>query len=103
MRLTMTGRLTILAIMAVMTAIPEVAMAAARLKAVPFTAVKITDSFWAPRQETNRKVSIPHSLKMLEESGNIKNLELAASGAHSGYNGPVFMDSDLYKAIEGAS
>lgn len=74
-----------------------------KLRAVPFTAVTIADSFWAPRQETNRKVSIPHSLRMLEESGNIANLELAAAGAHAGYKGPVFMDSDLYKAIEGAS
>src|ERR1041385_3883062 len=78
-------------------------MALVKLRAVPFTDVKITSSFWAPRQETNRKVSIPHSLKMLEESGNIKNLELAAEGKHTGYSGPVFMDSDLYKAIEGAS
>ncbi len=75
----------------------------AKLKAVPFTDVVIADGFWAPRQETNRAVSIPISLAKLEEYGNVANLDLAASGARTGYHGPVFMDSDLYKAIEAAS
>jgi len=74
-----------------------------KLTPVPFTKVRISDSFWAPRQETNRKVSIPHSLDMLEKAGNVHNFELAASGARQGYSGPLFMDSDLYKAIEAAS
>jgi len=74
-----------------------------KLQAVPFTDVRITDSFWAPRRETNRKVSIPHSLDMLEKAGNMANFDLAAKHARSGYTGPVFMDSDAYKAIEAAS
>jgi uncharacterized protein len=74
-----------------------------RLHAVPFNQVDVRDSFWAPRQETNRLASIPVNLAMLEKSGNIKNMELAAEGAKSGFTGPVFMDSDLYKALEAAS
>lgn len=74
-----------------------------KLTPVPFTQVTITSSFWAPRQETNRRVSIPHSLEMLEKSGNIRNLERAARHERAGYEGPVFMDSDLYKALESAS
>lgn len=73
------------------------------LTAVPFTRVTIRDRFWAPRRQTNRKVSIPHSLDMLEKAGNVRNFEIAAAGAREGYSGPVFMDSDLYKAIEAAS
>jgi len=73
------------------------------LTPVPFTQVHIKDAFWAPRRDTNRKVSVPHSFDMLEKAGNIHNLELAAAGAHEGFSGPVFMDSDLYKAIESAS
>lgn len=73
------------------------------LRAIPFTQVRIRDRFWAPRQETNRTVSIPHSLRQLEKVGNIRDLELAASGARSGYMGPVFIDSDLYKALEAVS
>jgi uncharacterized protein len=74
-----------------------------KLRAVPFTEVRITDSFWAPRQETNRTVSIPINFENLANAGNIKNLELAAAKATVGYSGPVYMDSDLYKALEAAS
>jgi DUF1680 family protein len=73
------------------------------LRAVPFTQVRIADSFWAPRREANRRVSLPHSLDMLEQAGNIRNLERATKGEHSGYEGPVFMDSDLYKTLEAVS
>src|ERR1041385_8487974 len=74
-----------------------------KLRGVPFTQVQIQDSFWAPRQETNRVASIPVNLAMLEKSGNIHNLELAAEKATNGFTGPVFMDSDTYKALEAAS
>src|SRR5262249_3982422 len=74
-----------------------------KLRAVPFTQVRIEDSFWAPRQETNRLASIPVNLAMLEKAGNIRNLELAASGATKSFTGPVFMDSDVYQALEAAS
>ena len=49
-----------------------------KLRAVPFTDVKITDSFWAPRQETNRVVSIPINFENLEKAGNLQNFRLAA-------------------------
>ena len=75
----------------------------AKLQPVPFTAVTIQDSFWSPRQETNRVASIPVSLDNLEKAGNLTNFRLAARHATNGFIGPVFMDSDLYKAIEAAS
>jgi uncharacterized protein len=74
-----------------------------KLRAVPFTDVKITDAFWAPRQETNRVASIPINFENLEKAGNLSDLRLAAKGAREGYQGPVFMDSDVYKAMEAAS
>ena len=74
-----------------------------KLRGVPFTQVIIDDAFWSPRRETNRLSSIPVNLAMLEQSGNIRNFELAATGARTGYSGPVFMDSDLYKGLEAAS
>jgi len=77
--------------------------ALAKLRAVPFTDVGITDAFWSPRQETNRIASIPVNLENLEKAGNLQNFRLAAKGAHEGYQGPVFMDSDAYKALEAAS
>ncbi|MGO8926425.1 MAG: glycoside hydrolase family 127 protein [Limisphaerales bacterium] len=74
-----------------------------KLRPVPFTDVSIQDSFWAPRRETNRVASIPFSLQKLEEAGNLEDMRLAARGATNGFRGPVFMDSDLYKALEAAS
>ncbi len=86
---------------------PALALAAdaplARLRQIPFTDVQIRDAFWSPRQETNRTASLPLNFEMLEKSGNIRNLEVAAARARSGFTGPVFMDSDIYKAIEAAS
>ncbi|MBI5383265.1 MAG: glycoside hydrolase family 127 protein [Verrucomicrobia bacterium] len=74
-----------------------------KLRAVPFTDVKIEDSFWLPRQETNRIASIPVNLENLEKAGNLQNLRLAAQKATKGFEGPVFMDSDVYKALEAAA
>jgi DUF1680 family protein len=74
-----------------------------KVRAVPFTDVQITDAFWSPRRETNRVASIPVNFANLEKSKNFENFRLAAQHATIGYSGPVFMDSDLYKALEAAS
>jgi DUF1680 family protein len=74
-----------------------------KLQEVPFTQVRITDAFWLPRQETNRIASIPVNLDNLEKAGNLEDFRLAARHATNGFRGPVFMDSDVYKAIEAAS
>lgn len=73
-----------------------------KLQPVPLTHVKIHDKFWSPRMEVNRTVTVPHSLDMLEKTSTIHNLELAAEGARSGFVGPPWTDSDVYKAIEAA-
>jgi DUF1680 family protein len=74
-----------------------------KLQAVPYVDVKIQDSFWLRRQETNRLASIPVNLDNLETAGNLEDFRLAARQATNGFKGPVFMDSDVYKAIEAAS
>lgn len=74
-----------------------------KLDAVPFTDVRVSDGFWAPRQEINRTATIPANFENLEAAGNLENLRLAARKASSGFKGPVFMDSDVYKALEAAS
>lgn len=73
------------------------------LKAVPFSQVQIKDSFWAPRQKTNREVTVPHCLDMVEQVKNIYAFELAAAGGHETYPGLVFSDSDVYKSLEAAA
>lgn len=75
---------------------------------VPFTDVHLTDVFWAPRLETNRTVTIPHIFKQSEETGRIKNFELAEAALAGAAGGKYcsrypFDDSDVYKIIEAAS
>lgn len=71
---------------------------------VPFTKVKIADNFWQPRLESNRKVTIPFAFKQSEETGRIKNFEIAGGMAEGKFCSRYpFDDSDVFKVIEGAS
>jgi DUF1680 family protein len=74
-----------------------------KLNAVPFADVTFTDHFWAPRLETNRTVTVPHCLKMCEETKRIRNFEVAGGLAEGEFEGIYFNDSDVYKVIEGAA
>ena len=71
---------------------------------VNFSDVSIRSDFWSPRQETNRRVSIPHNLDTCEETGRIDNFR-HASGAtpHDEFRGHIFHDSDVYKVLEGVA
>jgi DUF1680 family protein len=75
----------------------------AKLSAVPFTAVKLHDAFWAPRLATNREKSLPHTLQWCEQTGRIDNFVKAAGQKEGSFRGLVFNDSDVYKVLEGAS
>lgn len=71
---------------------------------VPFTQVRLTDTFWSPRVETNRAVTIPFGFKKSEEEGRLRNFERAAHRREGPYEGKMpFDDTDVYKLIEGAS
>src|SRR4029434_502556 len=41
------------------------------IKPVPFTAVKVADSFWTPRMETNRVVTVWYDFQQCGEKGRI--------------------------------
>jgi DUF1680 family protein len=73
------------------------------IQAVPFTQVKLADSFWLPRLKINTDVTIPASFQRCEATNRVKNFEMAA--AHSGKFATIFPfdDTDIYKTIEGAS
>jgi len=76
---------------------------------VLFTDVRVSDSFWSPRLEVNRTVSIPHALQKCDETGRVRNFEIAdsilaglpAKGKFCSRYG--FDDSDVFKVIEGAA
>ena len=76
---------------------------------VPFTAVQLTDAFWAPKIKTNAETTIPFAFGQCETSGRVDNFIRAAQALRGtppsnlrppGY---PFDDTDLYKVIEGAS
>ena len=79
------------------------------VKPVPFTAVQVTDQFWAPRIEINRTVTIPFAFGKNEETGRVANFQRAAAvlQGHPPANldppGYPFDDTDIYKVLEGAS
>lgn len=74
------------------------------IKPVPFTSVKLTDNFWAPRIKKNADITIPIALHHCESSGRIRNFEIAG-GLEEGKFQTIypFDDSDVFKIIEGAS
>lgn len=71
---------------------------------VPFTSVKLTDNFWAPRIKKNATVTIPIAFRYCESTGRVKNFEIAG-GLDTGKFQTIypFDDSDVFKIIEGAS
>ena len=74
------------------------------IQPVPFTSVKLTDSFWAPRIKKNATITIPIAFSYCESSGRVKNFEIAG-GLDTGSFRTLypFDDSDVFKIIEGAS
>ncbi|MDZ7291966.1 MAG: glycoside hydrolase family 127 protein [candidate division KSB1 bacterium] len=74
------------------------------IQSVPLKQVKLHDSFWAPRIETNRTVTIPAVFQKCEETGRVDNLAIAAGLKKGEQQGSYpFDDSDVYKTIEAAS
>lgn len=73
------------------------------IKPVSFTDVKLNDQFWTSRIETNRTVTIPASFARCENTGRVKNFEMAAARSGKFCTKFPFDDTDIYKTIEGAS
>ena len=71
---------------------------------VPFTSVKVTDTFWGQRLKASREVTIPLAFSKCEETGRYENFVKAANpSAEYVVGGFSFDDTDVYKTIEGAS
>ena len=71
---------------------------------VPFTSVKVTDSFWGQRLKASREVTIPLAFSKCEETGRYDNFIKAANPSDDyKVGGFSFDDTDPYKTIEGAS
>ncbi len=73
------------------------------MKALPFSDVTISDSFWSPRQATNSERTIPHELEQCRITGRISNFAKAAGSMEGNFEGIFFNDSDVHKLVEAAS
>jgi DUF1680 family protein len=72
------------------------------LSPVPISRVVLDDGFWAPRLETNRRVTIPMVYERCRESGRIEALKLTWKEGQP--NKPhVFWESDVAKWMEAAA
>ncbi len=95
---------SLLALTACKSSLPDYQQPAASIQEVPFTQVHITDGFWAPRIETNRTVSIPSAFHQCEINGRFDNFAIAGGLKKGEHRGDFsFDDTDPYKVIEGAS
>jgi hypothetical protein len=71
---------------------------------VSFNQVNLEDAFWAPRVRLNAELTIPYAFKQSEETGRIKNFDVASGTEEGGFCSIYpFDDSDVYKIIEGAA
>ncbi len=76
------------------------AEAATTLRPLPLPGAHVVGGFWALRQQVNRATAIPAGRQRLQESGAIRNLRRAAGLEAGQHEGPVFIDSDVYKWLE---
>ncbi|MHB9130961.1 MAG: glycoside hydrolase family 127 protein [Armatimonadota bacterium] len=69
---------------------------------IPFTRVRITDAFWAPRIQVNRERTLPAEYRQCKDTGRIDafRLDWQPGMEHEPH---VFWDSDVAKWVEAAS
>ena len=80
---------------------PVAPLATERLTLHPIRGgVRIEGGFWGHYQALNRQTTIPHGMRMLEETGSLENLRIAAGMSAGEYALPLFRDSDVYKVLE---
>src|SRR6476620_7210371 len=81
----------------------ETQSARRQLTTVSFTQVSLDDPFWAPRQEINRRISLPHMYQMLVDTGRISAFDLNFERPVPSPIVLIFGDSDPAKWLEAAS
>lgn len=67
---------------------------------LPYGAVALAGGLWGAWVERNRRVTIPHGLKKLEEYGNLDNFRRLIGESDADFRGQLFADSDIYKTLE---
>jgi DUF1680 family protein len=68
----------------------------------PIAGVRITGGLLGQWQERNRRATIPHTVEQLRAAGNVDNLRRLLAEDPPPYRGRYpFLDTDLYKTLEG--
>jgi len=65
--------------------------------------VRLGDGTLGRWQRRNRAVTIPHGIAALEDEGALDNLRRLIGASDARFRGPVFVDSDVYKVLEGVA
>lgn len=74
------------------------------IQPVAFTKVHVNDGFWQPKMEVNAIVTIPYVIEQCKKNGRIDNFLRAGKKLDGDKMSEFpFDDTDVYKAIEGAS
>ena len=74
-----------------------------RLRPLPLSGVRLSDSFLEPRRRVNREVTLPSQYDHLEQTGRLDNFRRAAGKIDAPFRGVYFNDSDVYKWLEAAA
>lgn len=69
-------------------------------RCLPPSAIRMTDPFWAPRQDLLLKVTLSSQFEQIVSTGRLENFRAAARGEAGTYRGYCFNDSDVYKWLE---
>jgi DUF1680 family protein len=72
----------------------------AHSSSLPIDAITLSRGFWDDRKKINRTTSLQEGFLKLNKHGNLDNLRLAINKSTGEYQGPQFMDSDIYKWLE---
>lgn len=75
----------------------------AQLQPLALNDVRLQDTFWVPRLEVNRKVTLLFQYQQCEETGRLDNFRRAGGTYQGPFQGTFFNDSDVYKWVEAAS
>lgn len=74
------------------------------IQPLPFTEVRFSDEFWAPRLLTHKSTTLSYTLEQCEETGRINNFRRAAGQQEGSFCTKYpFDDSDVFKILEGAA
>jgi DUF1680 family protein len=87
--------------LSIRSAVAPVVPPTGKLRPLGLSSVTLTDGFWADRQATNLRGTLPHIRHWLDREGWIANFDLIAeSGLVSERRGREFTDSEVYKYLE---